>query len=130
MLRFSCRIFLLLFIFYVLLASSVVALPNIALRGRVLDASGAVIPGARVYVYSAAGVPVASTAANAEGKFILEPLSPGRYEVVARQPGLEAASRAVDATGGDPGEIVLTLRLGVVASSVTVTARKTLEALK
>ncbi len=124
MLRFSCWIFLLLFIFFVLLVSSAVAVPNISLRGRVLDASGAVIPGARVSAYSSAGVPVACAAANAEGKFSLENLSPGRYEVVASQPGLEAASRAVDATSGEPEEIVLTLRVGVVSSTVTVTASR------
>ncbi len=124
MLRFNVRIFTLLFSTLVLLLPCASAFPNISLRGRVLDASGAVIPGASVSVYSSAGVPVASTAANAEGKFSLENLAPGRYEVVASQPGLEAASRAVDATGGDPDEMVLTLRLGVVASSVTVTASR------
>jgi len=124
LLRLSCRIFLLLFLLFVLLVSTAVAVPNISLRGRVLDASGAVIPGARVSAYSSAGVPVGHTAANAEGKFSLDNLAPGRYEVVASQPGLESASKAVDATGGDPGEVVLTLRLGVVASAVTVTASR------
>ncbi|MBI1749971.1 MAG: TonB-dependent receptor [Acidobacteria bacterium] len=100
------------------------ALPNVTLHGRVVDASGAVIPGASVSVYSSGGVPVSSATANAEGKFSLKDLPAGRYELVARREGLDPASLPIDATSGDPGELVLTLRVGMVTSSVTVTASR------
>lgn len=119
------RIFLLLLLFSVvlLLAPCAGALPTISLRGRVLDTSGAVIPGAAISVFGPGSAAVASTVADAEGKFVLENLPAGRYKVVARHDGLEPASRAVDGAAGEPGEIVLTLRVGGVTSTVNVTER-------
>ncbi len=121
--RVSLRLLTFLFCSFVLLIPSLSAFPNISLRGRVLDSSGAVLPGATISVLGRGGARVASTEADAEGKFVVENLPPGRYEVVARQEGLEPASRAVDGAAGEPGEIVLTLRVSGVTSTVNVTER-------
>ncbi len=98
--------------------------PTATLRGCVLDESGAVIPRATVTLYQGAGTPVATTTADEGGNFVLSGLPRGRYEVVARQPGLEIASAAVDTTTADRVDVVLTLRVGTMTSSVTVTASR------
>ncbi|HEV8383432.1 MAG TPA: TonB-dependent receptor, partial [Candidatus Acidoferrales bacterium] len=118
-LRFLCLLLL-----FLLCTEISVAVPSVTLRGRIVDASGAVIPRASISIFGAAGAPVASTTTNAQGKFSVESLSAGRYELVAARSGFENASVAVDATSGEPAEILLTLRVGLVTSSVTVTASR------
>lgn len=94
------------------------------IRGRVLDEFGAVIPGAGVIVARGGGQTVAHTTADAQGNFVLTGLPRGRYELVAQHPQLKAASVPVDATDGEPADVVLTLRVGAVTTSVTVTASR------
>ncbi len=106
------------------LPTSVQAGPSATVRGRVLDASGAVLVGTTVTLFDPGGAPVAVVATDGEGKFVLTGVHPGRYELVARQPGLQPASIAVDTTVGDLPEFTLTLRVGSISSSVTVTATR------
>ncbi|MCL5286615.1 MAG: TonB-dependent receptor [Acidobacteria bacterium] len=121
MLRFRLLTLFFTFLFCIPIVS---ALPDATVRGRVVDASGAVVARASISIFGTAGRPVASTATNGQGKFSVEHLPPGRYEVVAAQPGFETASLAVDATTGEAAEVVMTLRVGLVSSSVTVTASR------
>jgi hemoglobin/transferrin/lactoferrin receptor protein len=103
---------------------SVWASPAASVKGRVVDESGAVIVGAVVTLFRAAGTPVASATTDGEGWFVLANIAYGRYELVARQPGLESASRSVEVTGAALPELVMTLRVGSVTSYVTVTASR------
>ncbi len=105
-------------------STSLWAEPAGVVRGRVVDETGAVIPGASVTLYGTAGNPITTTTANEEGRFVLSQIPGGRYEIVARHTGLEPASASVDATAAEPAEVVLTLRVGVVSNSVTVTATR------
>ena len=117
------RLLLLLFAL-LLLSSATQAAEPVMVRGIVVDESGAVIPGASITLYGSSGVPVASATADAEGKFLLSNLLPGRYELMARQPGLEPASVALDVTHGVAHEVTLRLRVGTVSSAVSVTATR------
>lgn len=115
--------FLLLFFNFVL-GASVCAAPTTAVRGRVVDESGAVLVGASVALFGTGGVPLATGTTDGEGRFVLSGVAPGRYELVARQPGLESASASVDASESAPVDVVLTLRVGALSSSVTVTSSR------
>ena len=118
---FCCRILLAMLL---LSSTSLGAEPPGVVRGRVVDETGAVIPGASVTLYGTAGNPITTTTANEEGRFVLSQIPRGRYEIVARHIGLEPASVSVDATAAEPAEVVLTLRVGAVSNSVTVTATR------
>ena len=91
------------------------------IRGRVLDPSGAVIPGARVDLFRQGQTPVATAKTNEVGEFRLSAVPAGSYELVAQSPGMEPQSRAlnVPGTSGEPVEIVL--GISPLASTVTVT---------
>jgi len=121
--KFAHSRFLLL-VCILLVSVAVFAEPTATLRGRVVDESGAVLVGASVTLFGAGGNPLAAATTDGEGRFVLSGVAPGRYELVARQPGLESTSAAVDATATEPAEFVLTLRVGALSSSVTVTASR------
>jgi iron complex outermembrane receptor protein/hemoglobin/transferrin/lactoferrin receptor protein len=118
------RFFSFLLLLVLLSTNLAFAGPAATVKGRVVDESGAMIVGAVVTLFRAAGTPVATATTDGEGWFVLANVAHGRYELVARQPGLESASRLVDVTAAEPVDLVLTLRVGSVTSSVTVTASR------
>ena len=61
-----------------------------AIRGRVVDASGAVIPNAKITITGPTGERVSS--ANEAGEFEVSNLLPGVYTVKAEQTGFKTAS--------------------------------------
>jgi len=90
-------------------------------RGRVLDPSGAVIARARVDLFRQGQTPVATAETNEAGEFRVGPVPAGSYELVARAPGMERQSRALNVprTSGEPVEMVLSI--SPLAATVTVT---------
>ena len=70
------------------------------LKGRVLDATGAVIPGANVMV-AGPGSEIQTVIANEEGVYELKALPPALYSLSATAPGFET-----------PGEIVVRIVAG------------------
>ena len=98
------------------------ALCRAAVRGRVLDPAGAVIPGARVSLYGPHQSLAGSMRADAEGRFSFASLSPGDYELVVEFPDMDPVSRAVSVRSGPPpAELEIVLQLGGVSTTVTVT---------
>lgn len=92
------------------------------LRGKVLDPTGAVIPGARIALYRPDGALVARTTADDAGVFAFSGLAPGSYELAVDFPGMQQARRAVTIlTKGLSPEIEIQLQLGGFNTSVTVT---------
>ena len=91
------------------------------LRGKVLDPSGATVPGARIALYGPSGTLVASTAANEEGEFSIAGLRPGSYELVVEFPDMNTVRRAVAVRPGQAEQIEIILQLGSINTSVTVT---------
>jgi len=97
-----------------------------AIRGRVLMRAGTEVEGARITAQSVAPGRTASryrgqSTSNEEGRFVLDGLSPGTYEVWAHfeRAGIPFAGHARAETGAETIEIQLARRAAVVSGSVT-----------
>jgi len=93
-----------------------------ALRGTVVDSSGAVIPGAEVSASHRESGAVRETATDQAGEFTFADLPAGLYDVAARAEGF--AVKRVE--GVAPGRRALRIRLqpDVITQDVTVTATR------
>ena len=94
-----------------------------ALSGFVKDSSSSVIPGATVKVRSEATGVERSTQTNSEGFWTVSALQPGLYAISAAAQGfkpLEVVHKKLDP--GIPAEVDMSLQVGGVTDSVTVTA--------
>lgn len=101
--------------------SAAVFAQNATVAGRVTDISDAVVSGAKIELTNrATGIKVETTTNN-EGYYVLPPLAPGTYDVVASAAGF-ASSRldAVTLEVGQARTINFRLRPGEVIESVTV----------
>jgi len=93
-----------------------------AIRGTVMDASGAVLPGVSVTVRSPALVRGEVTVVtDSQGNYRVPALQPGTYELVAELTGFVTATVADIAVGLEQEVVVnLTLQLAGVQETVTV----------
>ncbi len=94
--------------------------------GRVTDASGAVVPGARVAATHALTGQTTATVTDREGRFRLPALRVGPYELAVSQPGFTETKHGLTLTAGAAFELPVVLDLGGVRSSVTVTGETTM----
>src|SRR5215831_12037666 len=92
---------------YMLLSVSLVCLeaqtPSASVVGRIVDASGAVIPGVTVKIANLDTNQASSAASNGAGDYTIPYLNPGRYSLEAQGAGFRAYKRpefvlAVDQT--------------------------------
>ena len=79
---------------------------DLSIAGRVLDAAGAPIVGAKVVNVSDYRTELTPVETKQDGSFILEGLSEGNFQVAATADGYSPASEGVEA-GGDPVDIVM-----------------------
>lgn len=96
-----------------------------AIAGRVVDETGAVLPGATVEVRGRDGTVAGRGTTSPAGEYRLSDLAPGAYVVDAAMPNFAQARRAnVSLAAGDVRvvDLVLVLRL---SADVTVTAKRT-----
>jgi hypothetical protein len=92
------------------------------ITGSVKDASGAVVPGAVVLV-RAVGAAGASTVKTDEmGRFTLESLDAGKYEITIQSPGFERSTLHVDLQPRDLALMTPVLRPGAASQTVNVNA--------
>ncbi len=90
------------------------------MHGAVTDESGAVIPGAKVTVSTAAG-PVKSVTATDDGNYSITGLQPGKYTVQATSPGLQQIQpAAVDLSASTNSTANLQLTVAAEKQEVTV----------
>ena len=90
-----------------------------AIRGRVVDASGAVIPNAKITITGPTGERVSS--ANEAGEFEVSNLLPGVYTVKAEQTGFKTASVPnVEVFVGKVSALKVMLEIGNIAEVVEV----------
>jgi hypothetical protein len=115
---------------FILAAGSVLAQSQDArgnIVGRVLDSSGAVVPGVEVKVVSDTTGVVVSTKSNDAGNYVLPFLIPGRYTVTAEIQGFRKYERKniqIRVNENVPLDIEMTV--GDVAQSVEITAESPL----
>ena len=95
---------------------------NASIAGDVTDSSGALLPGVTVEALSTRGQRF-TTETDANGRYRFPAVPVGTYTITARLAGLEdAIARNIQATLSRTPEVDLTLRIGALAETVTVTA--------
>lgn len=94
-----------------------------SLSGEVRDVTGAALPGAEVIVTAAIDGAVTRTQADAQGRFALTSLRPGRYAVVAERSGLlPAVLPDLVLAPGTSQSVILELRVPGINEVVSVDA--------
>ena len=92
------------------------------LGGRVIDPQGAVVPNAEVVVASDDTGVKQQTRTNAQGNWAVQFLIPGRYSFIIAAPGFKKAERkGMTLQTADMKQIDVTLELGAVAETISVT---------
>jgi hypothetical protein len=93
------------------------------LRGRVVDASGAVLPGVSIVVRHQESGMFRETVSSADGTFSMSAMNPGVYEVTAELSGFRKyTQRDVRLQVGATAQIELKLEVGGLTEAVTVTS--------
>ncbi len=91
--------------------------------GRVLDPSSAAVPNAIVQVKNVATNELASATTDASGNYTVPFLKPGTYAISAEAPGFKKVTHEnLLLNVGQTATVNLTLEVGAVTESVTVTA--------
>jgi len=108
--------FFLFLIFSTAIAASAMAQ---GLSGRVTDTDGRAVAHAEVFVSGATAAPLRART-DAEGRFTLATLEPGRYAIVASAPGLTSSPQTVDVP--DTTTLDITLRISAITETMIVSA--------
>jgi len=103
-------------------AAAQVTVNTASVSGRVLDAQGAVVPGAQVVARQTDTNVSADTTTDGAGRFRFPVLRTGPYEVTARLDGFKEASQHVTLTVGSAFDLPLTLAVVSVDATVNVHA--------
>ncbi len=93
-----------------------------SISGRVVDASGAAVPGASVTATHLATNVVASATSDVYGRFRFPYLRIGSYEIAVRLSGFSDMTRRLTVSAGSAFELPFALAVAGVESNVTVTA--------
>ena len=92
-------------------------------RGRVVDAQGAALPGVTVTVRNQASGMFRTTVSSGEGVYFISGMVPGRYEISAELQGFKKSTRKdVDLELGKTASIDLALQIGGIEEVVNVSA--------
>src|SRR5580704_3553788 len=94
--------------------------PRGAVRGTVEDASGAVVPSARVGIVAQASSVSREVVSDARGEFRVDDLLPGNYKITVSAKGFAEAESDVSIAVGVTREITVTLKAETVQQSVSV----------
>jgi hypothetical protein len=92
--------------------------------GRVTDASGAVVSGARIRAVDHASNVVAAAVANASGDYLLPSLNPGVYEVLVEMPGFRRFRQdQVTVRSSESATVNVKLEVGPASERIQVVAQ-------
>jgi Carboxypeptidase regulatory-like domain len=92
------------------------------LTGTVKDPSGAFIPGASVVVSNSTTMVGGPVKTDSAGRYVVNDLSPGSYQVEVQAPGFEKQQIAVTLTASQQNLADFTLSVGQLAQTVAVEA--------
>src|SRR5262245_3050851 len=93
------------------------------LRGHVVDAQGAVLPGVTVVVRNQATGMFRETVSGTDGSYIASGLTPGTYEINAELQGFKKFNRKdVSLEAGKTATVEVKMEVGSIEQTVTVTA--------
>jgi outer membrane receptor protein involved in Fe transport len=92
------------------------------ISGTVMDASGAVVPGATISLRSTGTGAVRNTVSDENGKYVFANVAPGPYQVLTELAGFNASTANVTVTVGSVSEINTRLEIAGAAETITVTA--------
>ena len=92
------------------------------INGTVKDPDGAVVSGASVSLLNAYRAVIAATTTDAEGRFALEKLEPGDYQLNVEGTGFVHHRSAVRVMQGDAQPLAIVLEVTPIAEQVTITA--------
>jgi hypothetical protein len=93
-----------------------------SISGRVVDQSGAAVPGATVQATHAATNTVASAITDVQGRFRFPYLKIGAYDVTVSLAGFTDVTRRLTVSAGSAFEVPIALSVAGLESNVTVTA--------
>ncbi len=96
-----------------------------SLRGRVTDPLGGVVAGAQVTARQKETNVVARASTDEQGRFRFPYLRIGPYQIVVMKDGFQDAERSLTLTVGGAFELLVSLAVGAVETSVTVTGDAT-----
>ncbi len=91
------------------------------LRGRVVDPDGQPVQGARVLLARPIGV-AATTTTGGDGRFVIEQIGAGQYELLVAFPGFQGEPLSVTLADDEEREVTVALRLSGITESVVVSA--------
>ena len=98
--------------------------PAATLTGRVVDPSGAAVPGSEVHVRNLASNEIATTQTDRDGNYSVSQLPPGTYSLSVEAPGFEKSTQdglVLKAEG--TLDVDVTLKIPAVVQRVFVTAK-------
>jgi len=93
------------------------------ISGTVKDPKGAVITGAQITVRNEATGETRTVATDGEGRFKVDGLVPGNYNLNVTQAGFKAANRSVVIENGKPAALEIKLEIAETKAEVTVGAK-------
>src|SRR6476619_832576 len=89
------------------------------LRGQIVDATGAVIPGASITVKNSSGLAISATSDGA-GAYDVKNLAPGKYTVTVSAKGFAPATKEVEIAAGQMKQVDIPMVILVKEESIDV----------
>ena len=105
-----------------LTASAAAQVDTGTIAGTIQDASEAVLPDASVTIRNDATGVATQLRTNEQGRYVAPPLQPGPYTVTAEMAGFQRTQTSITLTLNQRAVVDLTLQVGNVESTVTVTS--------
>lgn len=94
--------------------------------GRVSDSSSALVPNVKITIANTATGAAATTISAADGNYVLPQLPAGIYELIAEAQGFRRYARqAITLAVGDKVNVDISMEVGALSESATVTAELT-----
>ncbi len=123
--HFNVKQFILPALFLIILNTATAAEATLtALKGSVMDPSGAAIPDAEITLYSLRQTMLEKTYSDLKGEFSLPPLPAGSYSMRVAADNFQTRTVGVDLSSSNNAPFTVTLSVAVSSTDITVTTRR------